>query len=317
MDFFDLGGGLFDGAGSGVFDGLFGSMGGGHGLFESILGDAGAFEGLFGSAVERGSMAEALGSFGRVARTESGMFEAFAFASDRAFDYVIWRDVFDNKGSFKDFKAAGFGGASKHMVEEIRETVQGHGFMLQQLRFHKDQPGIQAILGEYEALGAHLPSKALAKKAYHTLAMFMHPDTNAVSDELIKRLNNAKDALTNPQSRDAYAHALQKNPSMVNEWLTKFGNVEWEAKFEEMASKVRLRLTGLPPKELEGASKWFSELGKHQQGGIIFAGLLTAGVGTYLLAKAAEKKSLKPEPREVQWRSHVKQETPPQTFAAR
>lgn len=316
FDFFDFG----DAAGGGLFDGLadmlFGHMEGG-GFFETILGDTGAFGDMFGGAFERGSLGEMLGGMGRAARTESSLFEVFGFATDRAFDYVIWRDVFDNKGSFKDFKAAGFGGASKQTLEEIRETIQGHGFILQQLRFHKDEPGVEAILGEYEALGGHLPSEDLAKQAHRMLAKFIHPDKNAASEELMKRLNQAKDALTNPQSRDAYARAMQKNPKMVNEWLNKFGNVEWEAQFESMASKARLRLSGPPAKELEGTSKWFAELGKHQQGGIIFAGLLVAGVGTYMLAKAAEKKSLKPEPREPQWRSHVKQETPPLSVMAR
>ncbi len=307
MDFFEVGGfgeggGIFDAIGSlfsggGSSGGLFDSIIGGEGIFSGLAGHGSAFESVLGNAARGSTLFE--GGFARV-------MGALHSAGDSYLDYMIWRDMLGNKGTHNDFQSAWekMGDTAQQPIKHVRDVVKGHAFMLQQLKAHSDKPGTAQLLAEYEALGLNLPSTELRSHTFRHLAKFMHTDTNAVSGELFKQLENARTDLKSPDKRAAYEKALNDSRASVEKLFEETGKTDWKQAYEAVANETRLRI-GYPA---TGAQKWFNELSGNQKGALIFATVTAVGLGTYFGVKAIEERRKKHAQKTEKFASRIRHE---------
>jgi len=264
VDFFDFDLGFFDS----FFGDLF-SSGGGH-AFGDVLG-----EGMFSHA-------------GNGAR----FFEALNLGSDAAYDYILYRDVFGNRQNYHHFERAFREGTAELGAVEV---LKGHAFLKQQLHSLQSHEGMAALLHEYEALGAHLPSEEMTKTIHRALAKHLHPDQARAPNAgaLMKQLNTAKDALLNKTHRASYEEALRQHPQRIAKHLEELCKGTWKETASSAMRSAQKRIGSLVGTPEAGMSKWFSELPSSTRGVVVFSALASVGVGAYMLAKAMEKKTPK------------------------
>lgn len=279
MDFFDFDAGMFDS----FFGDFFGGAGG-H-AFDDVLAES-----IFSHA-------------GGGVR----FWEALNLGSDVAFDYILYRDAFGHRQSYQDFERAFKAGSTELGSVEV---LKGHAFLKQQLRTLQSHEGMAALLNEYQALGAHLPSEELATKIHRALAKHLHPDHSKIQEAegLMKQLNAAKDALLNPTHREAYEQALRKNPEGIAKHLEELCKGTWKEAAASAMRGAQKRIGSLVGTPERGMSKWFSELTPNARGVVIFSAIASVGVGAYMLAKAMEKKTPKDDGKEraINHGSHAK-----------
>lgn len=271
----------------GFFDFLSsGDFFGGGGIFDSLVSGYGQE-----SAVAFEDILRRYASEGR------GFTATINKVTDIWLDYQIWRD-FGNSGTYQQFEQAFESGGQK-AISHVREMIQSHGFMLQQLRAHKDKSeSIAALLPEYEALGTALPDAELTKKAYQLLVSQFHEakDPSPKAKELMKKLNVANDTLNQVPNRTAYEEALKNNLKAVEKWFSEIHSSKWEETVSAIRRKGQKALSYSEPSvemPKTGFSKWFAELPPAGKGGVIFGTVAAVGLGAFALAHIADKKQKK------------------------
>jgi len=291
MDFFDFAGdGFFDlfGGGSieggGIFDCL---SEGWSSLFEGGA-ERAAFEDIFAAGLRGGAATE--GGFASV-------FRLLGTSADTYIDYMLLRDLGRRNGhhGFGDaaseegwWRQAKQGGQISPEIEAARDVVKSHGFILSQLREHKDVKGISKILAEYETLGVALPDKTILTQAYRKLAGQLHTDTNTVDKTLMTQLNTARDTLKSEEKCSEYQKILAEDPSVIEDLMGKLGETNWRNVYEGAEESARLRLEDLSKKpEIMGK---FEALSDAKKGGLIFAGIAGVGLLAYGGAKYMEQR---------------------------
>lgn len=271
----------------GLIAGGAGSIGGG--VADDIAGH-GVADGFGTASRAAATGAETAAGFGRAATAGEGVFSRI-FASFRYWTPTDWY-------VFTDFLSGGAREKFLTLSEKAKAVASAHGFMLQQLKVHQDKEGIAALLGEYEQLGAQLPSEDLLQKVHRALAKFMHPKKAGDSEALATLLNTSRDALKDRALRMEYEAACQVNLDAVNEVINGFASAEnskWEAAAEEIIRKERAS-----PKLLltdskgtggtEAAEKGFlGGLSHGQKNALIFGAIAAVGIGAYLAVKKIGK----------------------------
>jgi hypothetical protein len=273
----------------GWFERLFGGMEGG-GLFDAAGGAAEYMGGLF----EAGEAAGAAGFFGRMA----GMLEV---GVDYYIDYKLLEGLgHTNHGNnYGNFRRAyhGMGEELKGSIANLRKVIKGHGFMLQQLRAHKNEKGVPEILQEYEKLGLNLPTEDLLRSAYRKVAQFFHPDKfpgDKIKEELFKELQEANTALNNREHCAEYLGTLAEKPDVIKDLFGKISDTNWENVFKNADRAKRLQLPGkVNEQNYTGARKWFEELSTTNKSALIFGGVVGVGLCVYMAAKYFENKKAK------------------------
>ncbi len=296
MDFFDFNfldifsGGSIEGGG--IFDGLADGIGG---LFEG--GSEAAFEGVWAASARGGAGAAAEGGFAH-------LFRALGSSADVYIDYLIFKDLGGNSQQDQSwFNKAKQGEHITPELEAVRDVVKGHGFVLSQLREHKEVKGVAGILEEYETLGTKLPDEELLKRATRKLTSVLHPDRNNVDETLMQQLNTARDTLKDASKCEEYEKLRIEKPEVIEEIMEKLGKTDWRGAYEG----ARLRLEDLSKKP-EIVSK-FEEMSPKAKGGLIFAGVAGVGLLAYGGAKYMEKRRetqrAKPEDGQASWQDKI------------
>lgn len=317
---------LFGAAGAGAAGGAVALGGAGSSSFAEGFSTASAateFQG--GAAFTEGffNLEEMLG-FGRGAyAVESGFSRMFESAynmlhsgAERYIDMLFARDMLGGRPSSEGFDSfwSRMDPAKKKSWEELREVISGHGFILNQLEAAGKSPegsdAIKTALNEYRALGTTLPDEALLKRAFKALSRVLHPDANKGDDVLMKQLNAAREALGNETWREVYAQELAAHPDRIRSLFQEISQIDWtkqareaEELFEKGAASAkgaveRLKLNGPVAEETyQGARGWLHELSPAKKAGLVFASILTVGLGAFAIAAWMDPSRNKPKKR--------------------